>query len=315
MKVTALAGGVGGAKLAHGLSQVLPAEDLTVIVNTGDDFEHWGLRICPDIDTVCYTLAGMANPQTGWGRAGDTFQALENVTRLGGSGWFGLGDQDLGTHLERTRRLKDGEPLSRITLDFCARWGVQVKVLPMTDDPLATWVDTEEMGVLPFQEYFVRYGFQPRVKGFHFVGEDTARMAPGVEYAITRADTIVVCPSNPWVSIGPILHVRGLRDLLAQKNIAAVSPIVGGAAIKGPAAKMYQELGIHPSALSVAKQYQDWVNGFVMDEIDVELREKVESLGLVTLVTNTIMNSKEDRRELAMKILEFCGSLMRNPLS
>ena len=255
MKVVALAGGVGGAKLAHGLARVLPTDDLTIVVNTGDDFSHLGLQICPDLDTVCYTLAGLASPVTGWGRIDESYKVLENLERLQGPAWFRLGDQDLATHLERTRQLALGEPLSAITRNFCAAWGVPQIVLPMTDDPVATWVDTQEAGWLPFQEYFVHQQCQPRVTRFRFQGAETAKPAPGVINAIRAADWVIFCPSNPWVSIAPILAIELIRECLVGKRAAAVSPIVGGQAIKGPAAKMYQELGIEPSALAVARQY------------------------------------------------------------
>ena len=199
--VVALAGGVGGAKLADGLARLLPPENLTIIVNTGDDFVHWGLNISPDLDTVCYTLAGLANAETGWGRKDESWNVFENVKNLGGEDWFRMGDRDLATHLERTRRLKTGEPLSAITRDFCLRWGIRPTVLPMTDDPVPTIVDTIEMGELAFQEYFVHQRCQPTVKGFRFDGVERAQPAPGVVEAIRSADVIVFCPSNPWVSI------------------------------------------------------------------------------------------------------------------
>src|SRR5512133_2119051 len=206
MKIVALAGGVGGAKLADGLAKVLPPENLTVIVNIGDDFDLFGLRICPDLDTVCYTLAGLANPETGWGRVGETWNVIESAAKLGGPDWFHLGDQDLGTHLERTRRLKAGQTLSQITKDFCKAWGIAQTVLPMSDQPVRTIVETEE-GDLAFQEYFVHRRCEPRVKGFRFEGLAGAEPAPGAREAIQSADAVIICPSNPWVSIDPILRV------------------------------------------------------------------------------------------------------------
>lgn len=301
MKITALAGGVGGAKLAHGLAQILPPEDLTVIVNTGDDFEHLGLYICPDIDTVCYTLAGLANMETGWGRAGETWKTIENIERLGGPSWFRLGDQDFGTHLERTRRLKEGQSLSRITKDFCQAWGIQHTVLPMTDSPVRTIVDSDE-GELAFQEYFVHRRCEPKVKGFRFDGVEFARPAEGVNDALASADAIVICPSNPWVSVDPILRVIPKID----KPVVAVSPIIGGKTVKGPAAKMYAELGIEPSALAVARHYGSLLSGYVLDDIDAELSDKIEAR---TLVTNTLMNNLTDRARLATDVLHFIGSI------
>ncbi|MEN9564009.1 MAG: hypothetical protein RIR73_2253 [Chloroflexota bacterium] len=304
MKITALAGGVGGAKLAHGLAQVLPPEDLTVIVNTGDDFEHLGLYICPDVDTVCYTLAGLANPETGWGRAGETWNTIANIEKLGGPTWFRLGDSDIATHLERTRRLKEGKPLSEITKEFCKAWGIEATVLPMTDSPVRTMVDSDE-GELAFQEYFVHRQCQPKVKGFRFDGVEVAEPAPGVREALESADAVLFCPSNPWVSIDPILRVVGK----IQKPIFAVSPIIGGKAVKGPAAKMYAELGIEPSAVAVAKHYRTILTGFVLDTMDLESESQIKDLSVKTLVTDTLMNQVTDRLRLANDVLHFIGSL------
>lgn len=323
MKITALAGGVGGAKLAHGFAQLLPPEDLTVIVNTGDDFEHFGLSISPDLDTVCYTLAGLANPVTGWGRADETWNALEGLKRLGAPDWFALGDRDLATHLERTRRLKEGQPLSQITRLFCQAWGVRPTVLPMSDDPVRTMVDTLEYGELPFQEYFVKHRCAPRVKGFRFAGIESARPAPGVLEALQEADALILCPSNPWVSIDPILALtlaplRPLSPLPGGERKGgwgdgarvAVSPILGGRAVKGPAAKMFAELGIEPSALAVAEHYRGLLTGFVLDTADAALAESIQRLNLQTLVTDTLMNSPADRRRLAQDVLNFIRSLI-----
>ena len=310
MKIVALAGGVGGAKLAHGLARILPLEDLTVIVNTGDDFEHYGLYICPDLDTVCYTLAGLANPETGWGRVDETWQVIENAKRLGGPGWFNLGDQDLGTHLERTRRLKAGDPLSQITRDFCTAWGIKHTVLPMSDQPVRTTVETDE-GELAFQEYFVHRRCQPRVKGFRFEGVDSAGPAPGAREALQSADAVVICPSNPWVSIDPILKI--LSPLLSGEGSGvrsyAISPIIGGQTVKGPAAKMYRELGIEPSAFAVANHYKDLLKGFVLDNQDAQLVESVRGLNMRTCVTNTLMKCHDDRKQLAMEVLNFIGEV------
>ena len=308
MKIVALAGGVGGAKLAHGLAQILPPEDLTVIVNTGDDFEHLGLYICPDLDTVCYTLAGLANPETGWGRVDETWGAISNIERLGGPNWFRLGDQDIATHLERTRRLKEGQSLSQVTRDFCAAWGVRHNVLPMSDQPVRTIVETDE-GDLPFQEYFVHRGCRPRVKGFRFEGVDSARCAPapGAREAIQSADAVILCPSNPWVSIDPILRV--LSPLLSGEGPGvrlAVSPIIGGQAVKGPAAKMYAELGIQPSALAVANHYRGVLTGFVLDSVDAQLAGQIP---VQAWVTDTLMKSIPDRARVARDVLNFIGNL------
>lgn len=308
MKIVALAGGVGGAKLVHGLAKNLPPEDLTVVVNTGDDFEHYGLYICPDLDTVCYTLAGLANPETGWGRLDETWNAIRNAAELGGPGWFNLGDRDLGTHLERTRRLKEGQCLSEVTRDFCKAWGIQHTVLPMTDSPLRTIVETEE-GDLAFQEYFVHRRCEPRVKGFRFEGADTAEPAPGVIEAVQSADAILICPSNPWVSIDPILTVLSPLSLGDRPGVkVAVSPIIGGQTVKGPAAKMYRELGIEPSALAVANHYRGLVTGFVLDSIDKQLQGEISGLNMQVYVTNTLMTSHDRRSRLAQEIIRFIGN-------
>ena len=302
MKIVALAGGVGGAKLAHGLAQILSPEELTIIVNTGDDFEHYGLYICPDLDTVCYTLAGLANPETGWGRVDETWNVIQNASNLGGPSWFNLGDQDLGTHLERTRRLHEGHTLSQITRDFCKAWDIGHTVLPMSDQPVRTIVETDE-GELAFQEYFVHRRCEPRVKGFRFDGADKAEPASGACEALQAADAIIFCPSNPWVSIDPILKV--IPKIM--KPVTAVSPIIGGQTVKGPAAKMYSELGIEPSAFAVANHYRGLVSRFVLDTIDSQLGESVRGLNMQTLVTNTLMKSHDDRKQLASDVLSFIG--------
>ena len=304
-RIVALAGGVGGAKLAHGLAQVLPPQDLTVIVNTGDDFEHLGLSISPDLDTVCYTLAGLANFETGWGRADESWNAIANLKRLGGPDWFNLGDQDLGTHLERTRRLREGQPLSQITRDFCQAWGVDVTVLPMSDQPVRTIVETDQ-GDLAFQEYFVHRRCEPRVKGFRFDRLDQAEPAPGVVEAIQSADAVIICPSNPWVSIDPILKVLQRSTVHGLPSTVAISPIIGGQTVKGPAAKMYAELGIQPSALAVAEHYRGLLSGFVLDKVDADLAPRLPTS---TLVTNTLMKSLTDRAILAQAVLHFAENL------
>lgn len=304
MRIVALAGGVGGAKLAHGLAQVLPPEDLTIIVNTGDDFEHLGMRISPDLDTVCYTLAGLANPDTGWGRAAESWHALTELQQLGGPTWFRIGDRDLATHLERTRRLSAGQSLSLIVHDFCRAWGVQQTVLPMTNASVRTMVQTDT-GELAFQEYFVRQRCEPRVRGFRFDGVEDARAAPGAIEAVLAADAVIICPSNPWVSIGPILAIQDVRAAIASKAAVAVSPIVGGKAIKGPADKMFRELGLDPTAAAVAQFYVSLVGSFVMDRVDAQLEPQVRGLGMRVLLTQTLMRTEDDRRVLARDVLDF----------
>jgi LPPG:FO 2-phospho-L-lactate transferase len=309
-RFVALAGGVGGAKLAHGLAQVLSPQELTIIVNTGDDFEHLGLTICPDLDTVCYTLANLANPETGWGRKDETWNAISNIKKLGGPSWFRLGDQDFATHIERTRRLNEGQTLTQITQDFCKAWGIEHTVLPMSDSPVRTMVNTDE-GELAFQEYFVHRRCEPRVKGFRFEEVEDAEPTIGVKEAVESANVIVICPSNPWVSIDPI--IKTLTPTLSLKRrgrfIVAVSPIIGGKAIKGPAAKMFAELGIEPSALAVANHYRNILDGFVLDDVDSVLEDEIKKLNIKTWKTDTLMNNVSDRTRLANDVLHFIGSL------
>jgi LPPG:FO 2-phospho-L-lactate transferase len=302
MKIVAMAGGVGGAKLVDGLAQILSPGELTVIVNTGDDFEHLGLFISPDLDTVCYMLAGLANPNTGWGRDGETFRALENIKKLGGPAWFALGDQDLGTHLERTRRIKSGQSISQVTHDFCLAWGIKQTVLPMSDEPVHTMVDTVEFGEMAFQEYFVHHKCDPVVQGFRFAGIENALPAPGVLEAIDSADAIIFCPSNPWVSIDPILSVQGIRQAIVTLPIIAVSPIIGDAALKGPAAKMFKELGVPPSAVAVARHYGDLLNVFILDKLDSKL---LKEFSIPAYATNIIMKTRADRHQLAEDVLHL----------
>jgi LPPG:FO 2-phospho-L-lactate transferase len=312
MKVVALAGGVGGAKLADGLALLTGmSEHLTVIVNTGDDFNHCGLRICPDLDTVCYTLAGMSNSRTGWGIEDETWRAFENLNHLGGPDWFRLGDRDLGTHLERTRRLINGDSLSKITHDFCKVWGVGCTVLPMSNEAVATQIESEELGWLSFQEYFVKYGCKPKVNRFRFEGIETAKPAPGVLESIFDADLIVVCPSNPFVSIAPIISIQGIVEALKSKPVViAVSPIVGGKAIKGPAAKMFVEFGRTPSPVAVADEYKGWINAIVIDLKDDLHSEAIRTLGLAVKIANTIMVNRPDRKKLAETIMTFFSEII-----
>jgi LPPG:FO 2-phospho-L-lactate transferase len=302
--VVALAGGVGGAKLAHGLAQILPPEDLTVVVNTGDDFEHLGLHISPDLDTVMYTLAGLANPETGWGLRDESWNFLDALGRLGGETWFRLGDRDLATHVERSHRLWAGESLTEVTAALCAALGVRMRVLPMTDDIFRTMVQTED-GELEFQEYFVHRRCEPRVTGFRFDGLGSAFPTEQVLTALDAADVIIFCPSNPFVSLDPILSLPGVRERVGRKRAVAVSPIVGGQAIKGPAAKMFAELEMEVTAASVAAHYAGLLRGFVLDEVDAELKPSIESDTLQVLVTNTVMRSDADRARLAREVLDF----------
>lgn len=310
MKVVALAGGVGGAKLVDGLAALLPPTDLSVIVNTGDDFDHCGLRICPDLDTVCYTLAGLANPKTGWGQQDETWMTFEAVKRLEGPDWFQLGDKDLATHLVRTDLLAKGQPLSAVTATFCLKWGVAHTVLPMSDDPVRTIVHTADQGALAFQNYFVQHACQPAVRKFEFLGAENAVPAPGTLRLIDSADLVILTPSNPWVSIDPILSVTGYRDALKNKVVIAVSPLIGGQALKGPAAKMCSELGISPSAAAVAAHYRDLLTGFVFDQQDRVELEIIERWRIIPLLTNITMKDARDRVRLAEEVLEFGKSVL-----
>lgn len=309
LKVTALAGGVGGAKLLDGLAQVLPASDLRAIVNTADDFEHLGLHISPDLDTVVYTLAGLASRSRGWGRADESWRALETIGQLGGAGWFNLGDRDLGLHLMRTTWLRQGRSLSQVTARICQAFGVAIQVLPMTDQPVQTIVETDR-GSLPFQSYFVEHACQPVVHGFAFAGIESAEPAPGVMEALDWSDLVLLCPSNPWVSLDPILALAGVRLALRDKPVVAVSPIVGGRALKGPAAKMFEELGQTASATAVARHYGPILTGFVIDQLDSSELPAIETLGIQPAALQTIMSSRDDRASLASGVLAFAESLV-----
>jgi LPPG:FO 2-phospho-L-lactate transferase len=313
MKILALAGGVGGAKLVDGLSRLDQPPDLTVVTNTGDDFILFGLQICPDLDTVCYNLAELENPLTGWGRAEESWESINEISKLGGPDWFRLGNKDLAVHLERTRRLRAGESLSEITIDFCRSWGIQTAVLPMSDDPVSTIVRTNQ-GELQFQDYFVKLNCRPEVTGFYFKGAEDCAPAEGVIQSIKQADLVVICPSNPWVSIDPILAVPGIRQEISKKIVLAISPIIGGKTVKGPAAKMYREMGITPSAAAVAAHYGEFLTGFVMDKVDRELEQDIKSSGSNApkiFITDTWMNNRQDRVKLAEKILNFAQQLIK----
>jgi len=308
-KVLALCGGVGGAKLALGLAHVVAPEDLTIVVNTGDDFTHLGLRICPDIDTVTYTLSGLANRELGWGRRDETWGFMETLEALGGETWFRLGDKDLAIHVERTRRLKAKESLSAITEDIARRLGIGPAIVPMTDQEVATKVDTEK-GELAFQRYFVRERCEPKVTGVRFAGAGDAAPSRGFENALadTKLSAIIICPSNPLLSVDPILAVHNVRRMLAGNRapVVAVSPIVGGQSIKGPTAKMMAEMGRDVSNEGIAAHYGDLLDGLVVDNADADT---ASSLKVKTRVTNTVMKTLEDRTSLARAVLEFASDV------
>ncbi|MBS0378723.1 MAG: 2-phospho-L-lactate transferase [Proteobacteria bacterium] len=307
--IVALSGGIGGAKLALGLTRVLPPGALTVVVNTGDDFEHLGLMICPDLDTTLYTLGGLANPELGWGRADETWTFMRVLETLGGESWFRLGDGDLALHVERTRRLAAGESLTTIIADVARRFGIGAAVVPMSESPVRTRVLTAA-GELAFQDYFVRQRCAPALTGVRFAGADAARAAPAAVEALT-ADSlaaIVICPSNPYLSIDPILAVPGMRQLLEQARVPviAVSPLVGSRAVKGPTAKIMQELGVELSARAIAAHYADVIDALVLDEADAGLAAHIP---VPVHVCKTLMVSLGDREQLAREVLGFASRL------
>ena len=311
-KFIAVSGGVGGAKLALGLEKIVQSQDLMVIGNVGDDFRHFGLHISPDIDTLLYTLSGKSDVEKGWGLANETWEFMSAMKELGGDTWFQLGDRDLATNVERTRRLQTGESLSEITDYFRRTFGIGAKIVPATDDQLRTIVETD-IGVLNFQEYFVRERCNPRIHNLHFRGSESAFPQQELTKALRSKElqNIIFCPSNPLLSIDPILSIQGLKRAFADSGakIVAVTPIVGGAAIKGPAAKNLRELGYPVSATTVAKHYQGMIHGFVLDKRDHQEAQQIEELGIAVLVTDTIMNDLEIKIQLAEKTLRFANSI------
>jgi LPPG:FO 2-phospho-L-lactate transferase len=312
--IIALSGGVGGAKLALGLSRIMPPENLLVVVNTGDDFEHLGLSISPDIDTVAYTLAGLANREVGWGRHDETWSFMETMEALGGETWFRLGDRDVALHVERTRRLRAGESLSAVTDDLCRRMGVGPRVVPMTDDPVRTRLLTD-LGWLDFQEYFVHRRCEPVVSQLQFQGAGAARPHPAFLAALAdpSLEAVVICPSNPFISVEPILAIPGVREALmaCKAPIIAVSPIIAGRAVKGPTAKMMAELGMDPSAGTVAQRYADLLDGYVIDHADMS---EVVSIDARVTLAQTLMTTIEDREALARIVVEAATTLRRREM-
>ncbi|WP_430396025.1 2-phospho-L-lactate transferase [Ferrovibrio sp.] len=307
--VAALAGGVGGARLSRGLARLL-GDRLSVIVNTGDDFEHLGLPISPDLDTVTYTLAGCANPETGWGVANESWNFMAQLRELGGPDWFLLGDRDLATHVLRREWLGQGDSLTQVTARLCQRHGIASRILPMSDDIVRTRVQTAE-GLLDFQDYFVRRRCDVAISGLQFDGAREARVPAMVTEAITAAEAIIVCPSNPYVSIDPILAVGDMQARLLAVEVprVAVSPIIGGAAVKGPAAKMMRELGHAPSSLTVAEKYHGLLHGLVIDRADAALADAIAATGLAVRITDTLMRGPEDSERLAAEVIAFARSL------
>jgi len=314
VKVVALAGGVGAGKFLRGLVRVVPPGDVTAVVNTADDMTLHGLRISPDLDSVTYWLAGVADRDRGWGRAGESFRVLEEVRRLGGEAWFGLGDVDLGTHLVRTGWLAEGVTLSEVTSRLTAALGVEARVVPMSDDPVATWIDSvDEVGAArsdPFQTFWVGRGARDEVKTVRFEGADRARAAPGVLEAIEAADTVLLCPSNPVVSVAPILAVPGIRDAVAARSerAAGVSPIVGGAPVAGMADRLMPAVGLEVSALGAAAAYRGLLRGWVVDDRDAELASRIEEeMGMRVAVTDTIMADDSAAERVARAALDLAA--------
>ncbi len=307
--ILALAGGVGGARLAHGLAQVLEPGELTVAVNTGDDFVHLGLHVAPDLDTVMYTLAGINDPQRGWGVADETWHFMEQLAKLGGETWFQLGDRDLATNVERTRRLALGQSLSEVTAQLCRSLGVRHCVAPMSDDPVRTRVDTDQ-GELDFQDYFVRRRAEPKVRGFEYAGASQAQMSTALHACLSSSAlrAIVICPSNPYLSVAPILSIPGVRNAIGNAPVPrlAISPIVGGRALKGPAAKIMGELGKRSSVVEVARFYHGLIDALVIDHADASLSDEFAQTGITPLVTDTVMRDANDRRQLAETVVAFC---------
>jgi len=306
--ITVLAGGVGAARFLQGLLAIHPPSDVTIVSNVGDDAEFFGLRVCPDIDIVLYHLAGLADEERGFGLRGDTFHVLEALARLGYDPWFRLGDRDLATCIARSDLLRRGRTLSEAIGEIARALGVPARILPVSDDPLRTVIRTGD-GLLEFQEYFVKRGARDPVREVIFRGAEAARPAPGVLEAIGDAQAVLLAPSNPLVSIGPILAVPGVREALRETaaRVAAISPIVGGAALKGPAARMLRDQGLETSALTIAHLYRDFLDVLVIDEADATLRPEIEALGLAAAVTDTIMSSMEKKAALARKVLGAVG--------
>lgn len=311
-KIVALAGGVGGARLTYGLAKLVPPENLSVIVNTGDDFEYWGLTICPDLDTVMYTLAGLNNPQTGWGLLGETYHCLDTMEKLGQSSWFRLGDKDLATHITRTNHLQNGWNLTETTAFISKKLGVEHQILPMCDFPYRTIAVTEN-GEMDFQTYFVKEKWQPKLNQIRWDSPGTIQLNPKLEQLINEADIFIICPSNPFVSIDPILSFPQILQAVQFKISVAVSPIIGGEAVKGPAAKMFSELmGKQPSARSVAEYYQNrsLLNGFMFDIIDKKDFSEITDLNLKAITTDTLMKDSRDQIRLADELLTFISGLV-----
>jgi LPPG:FO 2-phospho-L-lactate transferase len=311
-KYIALSGGVGGAKLAFGLARELPPEELLIVANTGDDFDHLGLRVCPDLDSITYALAGCENRTLGWGIEGESWNFMEALGLLKGETWFALGDRDLATHVMRTLKLRDGASLTEVTQTLTRSLDIKHHVVPMSDDPVATLVVTDQ-GTLNFQDYFVRQRCAPRVSAFRFAGAQEAAIQADARAALTSQElrAVILCPSNPFVSVGPILELPGMRDLLAQSGVpvVAVSPFINGKAVKGPSAKMMEELGMPVTNVALAEHYRDIVTAWIIDESDQDQAQDIRNLGFECRTLPTLMKDDSDRTMLAKAVVEYCNEL------
>ena len=305
-----MAGGVGGAKLSQGLAEIVSPDDLTIIVNTADDFVHYGLHISPDLDTVCYTLAGVENRETGWGLEGDCFTILEILGSYGGPTWFALGDKDIATHLERTRRLISGETLTEITDLMTRNWGINHHIIPMTDDTVSTKVDTEEFGMISFQEYFVKYAFKPKVRKIIFYGIENAKPSSRVLKALDDCDAIIICPSNPLLSIDPIIQIPGIMDYLMKKYVICVSPIIQNKCLKGPLSKILEETGQVSGIEFIIDHYKKFMNCIIIDNKDKYAISTVPSSGIIALAKNIYLPDLKSRARLAREIVQFLDEMV-----
>jgi LPPG:FO 2-phospho-L-lactate transferase len=313
--ILALAGGVGGAKLAQGLARRLPCKDLLIVVNTGDDFEHLGLKISPDLDTVMYWLAGINDAERGWGIEAETWNFMAALERLGGATWFNLGDKDIATHIRRSHLLAHGNTLSAVTRQLCGQLGISHQIAPMSDQSVATVINTVD-GPIPFQEYFVRRQCRPIVKSMHFDGIDAAEPSPAFRAAMSgqTLKAVVICPSNPYLSIDPILSLSTVKNWLRNRTfpVIAVSPIIGGMAVKGPAAKIMNELGRSVSAIGIAQHYHGLIDALIIDGADERLSPAIDALGIRALITHTIMRTTDDQDRLAESALALASTLLEN---
>jgi LPPG:FO 2-phospho-L-lactate transferase len=306
--ITALAGGVGGAKLVFGLAKILPPEKLNIIVNTGDDFNYYGFHISPDLDSVVYSLGGVSDPIKGFGRAGDTSIVFDTMKSLGEDPWFNLGDMDLALNIKRTTLINDGLTLSNVTKELCNYLGVINHVIPMTDEKASTRIVTKELGVLDFQEYFVKYKCNPTVDNIDYSDFEKTKLSIYASEAIQNSDFLIICPSNPWLSIFPIIKLANTETIIKDKKIVAISPIIGNQAVKGPAAKLFYDFGLEPSAIGIARLYKDLIDMLVLDSKNITEVSKIHEMGINTFVTDIMMNDNNAKIRLASEVI----NLLRN---